>query len=222
MTGARLVPSARGGAVPAPAAASAIAPGSRGFVVVGVGASAGGLSPLQELLSRASPDAPAAFVVVTHQHPGHPSLLPELLQRATQLAVREAGDGDTIEPGVVYVAPPRATLALMNGALHHVPPPEHGATLRSIDAFFRSLAKECQDRAIGVILSGTGSDGTLGLAAIKDEGGKAKVDLKAAYYRAFPQNDPPADLNDEASTAAVEALSQQMIDALVARFGAAG
>lgn len=57
---------------------------------------------------------------------------------------------------------------------------------------------------------------------IRDEGGKAKVDLKAAYYRAFPQNDPPADLNDEASTAAVEALSQQMIDALVARFGAAG
>ena len=125
-------------------------------MVVGIGASAGGLSSLQELLSRASPDAPAAFVVVTYQHPGHRSLLAELLQKSTQLPVREAGDGEAIQPGVVYVAPARATLALMHGALHHLPPPEHGATLHPIDAFFRSLAKDCQDRAIGVILSGTG------------------------------------------------------------------
>lgn len=161
----------------------------RSFVVVGVGASAGGLSALKELFSHLPPGVHAAFVVVTHQHPDHQSLLPELIRRSTELTVTEAGDGEVIRPGHLYVAPPGGTLAMMNGTLHRMAAHERAASMHPIDSFFRALAHDCRERAIGVVLSGTGSDGTLGLAAIKGEGGITMAeDLRSASYTGMPEN----------------------------------
>lgn len=141
------------------------------FPVVGVGASAGGLDAFTKLLKSLPADTGMAFVLVQHLDPKHVSLLPELLARATPMPVIEISDGTRIAPNHVYVMPPNYSLALLHGVLHLMPrPDEHGKHL-PIDDFLRSLAEDRQSNAIGVILSGTASDGTLGMKAIKAEGG---------------------------------------------------
>lgn len=141
------------------------------FPVVGVGASAGGLNAFTKLLKNLPADTGMAFVLVQHLDPKHVSLLPELLARASAMPVVEISDGTRIAPNHVYVMPPNYSLAMLHGVLHLMPrPDEHGKHL-PIDDFLRSLAEDRQSNAIGVILSGTASDGTLGMKSVKAESG---------------------------------------------------
>ena len=157
------------------------------FPIVGIGASAGGLEALEELLEHMPDDTGMAFVVVTHQHPGHTSLLPELLGRSTKLAVDAARDDLKVEPNHVYVGPPGGHLAIYNGTLQRMETGKWEAPKLPIDYFFRSLAEDQHERAIGIILSGTGTDGTIGLKAIKGESGMIMVEEpESAQYSGMP------------------------------------
>lgn len=162
---------------------------SRRFLVVGIGASAGGLEALQELLNHMPDEMGMAFVIITHQHPGHTSALPELLSQCTTMPVLQAMDGTKVEPDHVYVSPPGQPVAIKDGALYLVDAPSEERPRLPIDQFFRSLATDQQDRALCIVLSGTGSDGTLGLKAIKGESGTALVQsLETARYGGMPSN----------------------------------
>ena len=164
---------------------------SPSFFIVGVGASAGGLEALTALLSSVKLDG-MAFVVVQHLAPRHESLLPALLARTTSIAVVAAEDGMQVEPNQVYVIPPNSDLAILQGVLHVMTPPRaaapHGPHL-PIDYFFRSLADDQGTRAIGIVLSGTGTDGTFGLRAIKEAGGITFAqDPASAKYDGMPRS----------------------------------
>jgi two-component system CheB/CheR fusion protein len=136
--------------------------------IVGMGASAGGLEAFERFLSGMAPDSGMAFVLVPHLDARHKSAMTELLQRYTQMPVVEIGDRMIAEPNRVHVIPPNGTLTIERGTLRVETPRGH---VNTIDTFFRSLAEDQQDNAIGVILSGSGSDGTLGIKAIKEQGG---------------------------------------------------
>jgi len=140
-------------------------------LVVGIGASAGGLEAFTQLLRALPADTGMAFVLVQHLEPSHESILSKLLARATEMPVQEVHDGMRAEPNHVYVIPANADLSLMDGLLHIVRRRAPAGQHRPIDYFFRSLAETRKSQAIGVILSGTASDGTAGLKAIKVEGG---------------------------------------------------
>jgi two-component system CheB/CheR fusion protein len=140
------------------------------FFVVGIGASAGGLEATSALLRRSTLDG-ATFVVVQHLAPNQSSMLTELLGRASHLKVVTVKDGMPIGVNCVYVTPPNAELALVNGVFQIFTPELGVRPHLPIDAFFRTLAEDRGERAIGVVLSGTGTDGTFGLAAIKAAGG---------------------------------------------------
>src|SRR6185295_1989417 len=156
--------------------------------VVGIGASAGGLEALGELVKHVPMDD-MAFVVVQHLAPHHESILPQLLSRSSKVKVVAAEEGMPAEPNRVYVIPPNSNLALLGGVLRLVPPPEDGRPRLPIDYFFRSLAQDKGNAAIGVILSGTGTDGTLGLRAIKEAGGLVFVqDPGTARYDGMPRS----------------------------------
>ncbi|MEO7354697.1 MAG: chemotaxis protein CheB [Gemmatimonadales bacterium] len=145
----------------------------RGFPIVGIGASAGGLAAFEEFF-RALPvsaELDMAFVVVQHLAPDHTSILAELIQRFTALPVVEITDGITVQPNTVYVIPPNCDLALINGTLQLLEPIDARGHRLAIDFFFRSLAQDQRELAIGIILSGSGGDGSLGVRAIKGEGG---------------------------------------------------
>ena len=163
--------------------------GGSPFPVVGIGASAGGLEASTQLLKHLPPDTGMAFVLVQHLDPTHASALTEILSRATTLPVTEVTDGMRVEPKHVYVIPPNTNMAILHGVLSLMPRPEtHGQHL-PIDYFLRSLAEDQRTRAVGVILSGTASDGTLGLKAIKDEGGITFAqDEKSAKYSGMPSS----------------------------------
>lgn len=141
----------------------------RRFVTVGVGASAGGLEAVTALLQSLDVER-LAVVVVQHLGPQAPSALPALLAKVTKAPVVEAADGMKVQPGHVYVNAPGADLALLQGALHLMAPPNPPGGL-AIDYFLRSLAADAGSLTAGVVLSGTGSDGTFGLKAIKEAGG---------------------------------------------------
>ncbi len=162
--------------------------GSReGFFVVGIGASAGGLEALEELFKNVSADSGMAYVVVSHQLPGHVSLLPELLGRCAAIPVVEAEEGVALKPDHVYVNPPGADLGLMNGRVQLLEQAANTAPPSMIDYFFRSLAVDQKGRAICIVLSGTGTDGTLGLRAVKGELGMAMVqDVESARFAGMP------------------------------------
>ena len=183
--------SARKELAPSPAAPAQPAAGGRerGFPVVGIGASAGGLEALEELFAHMPNDTGRAFVVVTHQHPGHTSLLPELLGKITGIKVCQAADGLKVEPNNIYVSLPGGYLAILGGTLHRMDAENKEAPHLPIDYFFRSLADDQKDRAICIILSGTGTDGTLGLKAIKGESGMAMVQqVDSAKYAGMPSS----------------------------------
>ncbi|HEX3654779.1 MAG TPA: chemotaxis protein CheB [Pirellulales bacterium] len=156
--------------------------------LVGVGASAGGLQALSELLIHLAPNAGLTLVVVQHLAPKHPSALSELLSAKTPLPVIEAAEGMTLEPNHVYVIPPDRQMAVQQGKLHLTPRPSDGRQHLPINYFFRSLADDCGNKAIGVILSGTASDGAEGLREIKSVGGIAIAqDPETAAYDGMPQ-----------------------------------
>jgi two-component system CheB/CheR fusion protein len=141
------------------------------FPIVGIGASAGGLAAFEQLFTHLPPKSGMAYVVVQHLSPPHKSILPEILQRYTSMPVSQVTDGVEVEPNTVYVIPPGSDLALRGGRLR-LTRSGSGRELRlPIDFLFRSLAEDQGERSIGIVLSGTGSDGSLGLKNIKAEGG---------------------------------------------------
>jgi len=156
----------------------------KSFPIVGVGASAGGYEAFNELLRHLPKQNGMAFVLVQHLDPKQPSQLTELLRRGTELAVVEARDGVDVQPNQVYVIPAATSLTLAGGRLRLRPRRDTEIPPMPVDAFFRSLAQEQQERAIGIIMSGTGTDGTLGMEAIKGEGGItfAQHEHSAKYY----------------------------------------
>ena len=138
--------------------------------IVGIGASAGGLEALDLFLRNEPPDCGLLFVIVQHLDPTQKSCMVELLQRATGMKVLQVKDRTSVQPACVYVIPPNKEMSILHGCLHLLDRGAlHGVHL-PIDRFFRSLADDRQDHSIGVILSGMGSDGTLGLRAIKEKG----------------------------------------------------
>ena len=139
--------------------------------VVAIGASAGGLEPVTALLSELPPKTGMAYVIVQHLAPSHESMLAEILSRATPMTVREVADGMTIEPDHVYVIPPNTNMTLEDGLFRLGPYTRVRGWHMPIDDFFQSLAERFRSRAIGVVLSGVASDGSLGCRAIKGEGG---------------------------------------------------
>jgi len=164
-------------------------PGMEPFPIVGIGASAGGLEAFTQLLAYLPNDTGMAFVLVQHLDPKHESMLTELLSRATMMPVSQVKDGMPAEPDHVYVIPPNTNMAILHGILHLMPrAATHGQHL-PIDYFLRSLAEDQKSRAIGVILSGTASDGALGLKAIKADGGITFAqDEKTAKYDGMPRS----------------------------------
>jgi len=174
---------------PAPSPTLPSLPPTPGFLIVGIGASAGGLEAMEEFFRHMPPSSGMAFVVVSHQHAGHVSLLPGLLGKCTAMPVVEATDGITVEPDHVYLAPGGTNLAVLHGTLHLMEPPPEERVPLPIDYFFRSLADDQKQRAAGIILSGTGTDGSIGLRAIKAESGMTIAqDPQSAKYQGMPRS----------------------------------
>jgi two-component system CheB/CheR fusion protein len=162
-----------------------------GFPIVGIGASAGGLAAFEAFFSGMPADANPgmAFVLVQHLAPDHTSILTDLIQRYTRMQVFEVKDGMVVQPDCVYIIPPNRDMAFINGVLTLLEPAMPRGQRLPIDFFFRSLAQDQHERAIGVILSGTGSDGTLGVRAIKGEGGMVMVQkIQSTEYDGMPCN----------------------------------
>lgn len=139
--------------------------------VVGLGASAGGLEPLEQFLASVPAASGLAYVVVQHLDPTQKAMLRELLQRATAMPVLDAAESMPIQPNTVYVIPPNTELTVAGGVLHLAHPVKPRGMRLPIDVLFGSLARDQGERSIGVVLSGMGSDGTIGLQAIKTQGG---------------------------------------------------
>jgi two-component system CheB/CheR fusion protein len=155
------------------------------FAVVGVGASAGGLAAFTQFLQALPNDTGMAFVLVQHLSPSHESALAEILSRATSMPVTEVADEPEIEPNHVYVIPPNRNMTIAEGHLKlfaREKQPRH-----PIDQFFRSLAQSQRHLAIGVVLSGTATDGTLGLEEIKAEGGITFAQDAPADFDGMPE-----------------------------------
>ncbi len=170
-------------------------PTGGGPIIVGIGASAGALGVLQQFFSIVPSDGGLVFVVVQHLDRHHPSVLAELLGRHTLMPVRQAEDGVRALPNHVYIIPPSSALTLEKGLLRVTPA---DALARSfIDGFFRSLALDQGERAVGIILSGAGSDGTAGMRAIKENGGLTLAQApETAKYDSMPQSVIAAGLAD--------------------------
>jgi two-component system CheB/CheR fusion protein len=165
--------------------------------IVGLGASAGGLEALNQFLQNVPPNCGIAFVIVQHMDPTHKGVMPDLLQRSTSMKVVQVKDRTRVEPDCVYVIPPNKDMSILHGVLHLLDPVAPRGLRLPIDIFFRSLALDQQERGIGVILSGMGSDGTLGLRAIKESAGLVLVqNPKEAKFDSMPRSAIDADLAD--------------------------
>jgi two-component system, chemotaxis family, CheB/CheR fusion protein len=158
------------------------------FAVVAVGASAGGLPAISELLRTLPADTGMAFVIVQHLEPSHTSLMRDILARDTKMEVREITDGLRLQPNHIYVIPPAKSLVMEGAVLRLGPRTEARALHRPIDHFMRSLAKSQSGKAIGVILSGTATDGTLGLQEIKAAGGITFAQDGTAEHSGMPRS----------------------------------
>ncbi len=157
--------------------------------IVGVGASAGGLEALGKLFSTMPADSGLSFVVVQHLSPDYKSFMVELLSKRTSVPVLRAEDGLEVKPNHIYLIPPKKNLKIFQGRLLLVDPDMSRGFNLPIDVFFRSLAEEKHHQAIGIVLSGTGSDGTMGIRAIKDAGGMVMVQSEAtAQFDGMPRS----------------------------------
>ncbi len=166
-------------------------PGGLGFPVVGIGASAGGITAFESFFSTmpADSDPGMAFVLVQHLARDHKSILSELIRRYTKMQVYEVEDGMVIRPNCAYIIPPNRDMALSNGALQLLEPTLARGIRLPIDFFFRSLAQDQHERAICIVLSGTGSDGALGVRAVKGEGGMVMVQTpESTEYDGMPRS----------------------------------
>ena len=158
------------------------------FPIVGIGASAGGLDAFTEFLKHLPLDTGMGFVLVQHLDPQHASALPQLLARATSMRVSEVTNNLRVEPNHIYVIPPNANLSIVRGALKLQPRQARRVPHHSVDFFFESLARDRRERAIGVILSGTATDGMVGMEAIKAEGGITFAQDDSARYDSMPRS----------------------------------
>ncbi|MBA4137923.1 MAG: hypothetical protein C0518_11445 [Opitutus sp.] len=161
---------------------------SAAFPIVGIGASAGGLEAFTQLLTHLPTDTGCGFVFVQHLDPQHESELTAILARSTKMPVHEVTDRLQIKPDHVYVIPPNKTLGITHGFLELDARPANGAPHHSIDAFFEALAQDQQACAIGVVLSGSATDGTLGLEMIRAEGGLTFAQDNSARYDSMPRS----------------------------------
>jgi two-component system CheB/CheR fusion protein len=172
-------------------------PASVSFPIVGIGASAGGLEALEHFLSRVPKNSGMAFVIVQHLDPTRKGIMPELLQRITDMKVIQVKDRTTVRPDCVYVIPPNKDMSILQGVLHLLAPAAPRGLRLPIDFFLRSLAQDQQEHSVGVILSGMGSDGTLGLRAIKEKAGVVLVQEPAtAKFDSMPRSAIDAGLAD--------------------------
>lgn len=159
------------------------------FPIIGMGASAGGLEAFEQFFRIVPSDIGMAFVLVSHLDPSHSSLLTDILQRTTTMPVMEAQDQVLVEPNCVYVIPPNRDMTIFHGKLQLSMPSEPRGQRMPIDTFLRSLAEDQQENSIGIILSGTGTDGTLGLRAIFGSGGITLVqEPGTAKYDGMPSS----------------------------------
>ena len=159
------------------------------FPIVGMGASAGGLEALEAFFSHMPPDSGIGFVIIQHLSPTYKSIMGSLLAKNTQMEVLEIEDGMKIKPDHVYLNPPNKNVAIINGDLQLMDPVKTGGINLPIDSFFKSMSEEMGEKAICIILSGTATDGTLGLKAVKGEGGLVMVqDPNSAKYDGMPRS----------------------------------
>ena len=183
------------------------------FPIVGIGASAGGLEALELFLKHVPAGSGLSFVIVQHLDPTHKGIMVELLQRVTPMPVIQARDRLKVAPDRVYVIPPNKDLSILHGVLHLLEPAAPRGLRLPIDFFFRSLADDRRARSIGVILSGMGSDGTLGLRAMKEKAGVVFVQAPAsAKFDGMPRSAIAAGLADVVAPA--EELPGRIIDYL--------
>ena len=186
---------------------------SRSFPIVGIGSSAGGLEALEIFLKNIPLKSGMAFVIVQHLDPTHKGIMVELLQRVTDLDVVQVTDCLRIEPDHVYLIPPNKDMSVLHGSLHLLDMVQPRGLRLPIDFFFRSMADDMQQRSIGVILSGMGSDGTLGLRDIKEKGGGVFVqEPSSAKFDGMPRSAIEAGLADV--IAPVEKLPSSIINYL--------
>ncbi|HEY0468775.1 MAG TPA: chemotaxis protein CheB, partial [Polyangiaceae bacterium] len=186
--------------------------GSRpGFPIAGLGASAGGLEALEQFFAQVPNQCGVGFVVVQHLDPTHKNILTELLQRSTSMPVAQAKDGTRVEPDHVYVIPPNKDLSILHGVLHLLDPAAPRGRRLPIDFFLRSLADDRGELSIGVILSGMGSDGSLGLRAIKEKGGGTFVQAPdSARFDSMPRSAIDGSLADVVASA--QELPRKILD----------
>jgi two-component system CheB/CheR fusion protein len=155
--------------------------------IVGIGASAGGLETLKALFAHMPPDSDMAFVIIQHLRPRYKSSMAEIIGKDTQMRVTQIEDGIEVEPNCIYLNPPDKNVSIFNGRLQLMAPLKEHAVNMPIDFFFRSLAEDQKEKAIGIIVSGTASDGTLGTKGIKGEGGMIMAqDPNSARYDGMP------------------------------------
>ena len=165
--------------------------------VVGIGASAGGLDALERFLGRVPPRSGLAFVIIQHLDPTHKGMLAELLQHVTGMKVVQVRDRTQVRPDCVYVIPPNKDMSILRGMLYLLAPTAPRGLRLPINVFLRSLAQDQRERSIGVILSGMGTDGTLGLRAIKEKAGVVLVQEPAtAKFDGMPRSAIDAGLAD--------------------------
>jgi two-component system CheB/CheR fusion protein len=183
------------------------------FPIVGIGTSAGGLETLEQFFTKMPDNSGMAFVIVQHLDPNHAGMMPELLQRMTKMKVLQVTDALKVMPNCVYVIPPNKSMSILNGSLHLFAPIEtHGLRL-PIDIFLRSLADDKQEKSIGIILSGMGSDGSLGIKAIKEKNGIVAVqDPETAKFDGMPRSAIETVITDIIAPA--EELPAKLIDFL--------
>ena len=183
------------------------------FPIVGIGASAGGLEALELFLSHVPANCGMAFVIVQHLDPTRKGMLVEILQRSTPMPVVQVKDRTSVKPGCVYVIPPNKDMSIQRGVLHLLVPVTPRGLRLPINFFFRSMAEDLKERSIGVILSGMGSDGSLGLQAIKEQAGTVFVQAPgSAKFDGMPRSAIESGLADVVAPA--EALPDRIMSAL--------
>jgi two-component system, chemotaxis family, CheB/CheR fusion protein len=186
------------------------------FPIAGIGASAGGLEAIEQFFRHMPPDGGIAFILVPHLDPSHASMMTDIIRRFTQMAVDEAADGMQVEADHIYVIPPNRNISIFHKTLHLSVPVDPRGLRMPIDFFFRSLAEDQGEKAICIVLSGTGSDGTLGLRAVNGAGGMSMVqDPASAKYDGMPESAIRTGLADYILPA--EKMPEQLIG-YVARF----
>jgi two-component system CheB/CheR fusion protein len=159
------------------------------FPIVGIGASAGGLETLNAFFSIMPSDSNMAFVIIQHLSPKHKSIMASLMEKHTRMTVSQIEDGTKLEPNHVYLNPPGKNVSIFKRRLHLLDIVKSSAINMPVDFFFRSLSEDQSDNAIGIILSGTASDGTMGIKAIKGEGGMVMVQQPdTAKYDGMPKS----------------------------------